>query len=372
MGLSLFEPCQINGMQLKNRFVRSATWEGMATETGACTDRLIHLMVNLARGGVGLLITSHAYVRPDGQAGPWQLGIYQDDLVEGLARMTHAVHEAGGKVVLQIAHAGMFASAKIIGTSPLAFSEVEGYGRAPRKVLTLEDFTALTRAFAEAAKRAVRAGFDGVQIHAAHGYLLSQSLSPAWNKRTDAYGGSVENRARLLLEVTVAIRKAVGKAFPLLIKMNGQDFVEGGLTLEDSLQIARMVEDAGVDAIELSGGTLVSGKDSPSRAGITSEEREAYFQGEARAFKENVGIPVILVGGNRSLGVAERLVKEGLADFISMSRPLIREPDLIGRWAAGDVRPATCLSDNLCFGPGMAGEGIYCVVEKKQEGKKAG
>ena len=365
----LFETTEINGMQLANRFVRSATWEGMASDDGACTPRLMELMANLAKGGVGLIITSHAYIRLDGQAGPLQLGIYKDEFIDDLRELTSSIHKHGSRIVLQIAHAGYFANPKLTGQMPLALSQVEGFAKSPRKEMTMEEIQDIVEAFGQAARRSKKAGFDGVQIHAAHGYLLSQSISPAFNKRRDAYGGSVENRAKFLLEVLQRVRANVGPDFPILVKMNSQDFLEGGLTLEDSLQVDTMLQEQGVDAIELSGGTFVSGKLNPSREGITSEEKEAYFREEAKVFKEKLNVPLILVGGNRSFQLAEWLVKEGYADYISMSRPFIREPDLVKRWASGDLRKAACLSDNQCFGPTMAGDGIYCVVEKKQKEK---
>jgi 2,4-dienoyl-CoA reductase-like NADH-dependent reductase (Old Yellow Enzyme family) len=362
----LFENSHINGMNLKNRFVRSATWEGMAGENGACTPRLVEFMAQLAEGGVGLIITSHAYVRRDGQAGPWQLGIYEDGLIEGLGKMTQAVHANGGSIVLQLAHAGFFANPKLTGHTPLAFSQVDGVARGARKVMTPEDMGELVMAFGRAGHRARNAGFDGVQIHAAHGYLLSQALSPFFNKRTDAYGGPVENRARLVLEVLQKLREELGPDYPILVKMNCQDFLDGGLELEDSLKVGRMLQEKGLDAIELSGGTFISKDLSPSRQKIASEAKEAYFREAGKRFKETVRLPLILVGGIRSFTLAEKLVTEGYADYISMSRPLIREPGLIKRWENGDLRKATCVSDNQCFGPAMAGEGIYCVVEKKK------
>jgi 2,4-dienoyl-CoA reductase-like NADH-dependent reductase (Old Yellow Enzyme family) len=163
------------------------------------------------------------------------------------------------------------------------------------------------------------------------------------------------------------VRSTAGEEFPILIKLNSQDFLEGGLTLEDSLKVGKWLQEDGIDAIELSGGTLRSGKLSPSRMGITSEEKEAYFLEAAKLFKEQIKVPLILVGGLRSLTVAERIVEQGFADYISMSRPFIREPGLVKRWQSGDMRKATCLSDNQCFGPAMAGEGIYCVVERKEK-----
>lgn len=366
----LFEESQINGMNLSNRFVRSATWEGMAGEDGSCTSKLVDLMSQLANGGVGLIITGHAYVRPDGQAGPWQLGVYEDNLIDGLREMTRAVHEYESRIVLQAAHAGFFANPKLTGTTPLAPSQVEGFAKSTRQEMTADDIKGVVKAFGQAAHRAKEAGFDGVQIHSAHGYLLSQLLSPAFNKRADQYGGSVGNRARTLLEVLGSVRAAVGDDFPVLVKMNSQDFLDNGLTLEDSLRVASMLQEEGIDAIELSGGTFVSGKLNPSRAGIKSEEKEAYFREAAKAFKDQLQVPLILVGGIRSFNLAERLVDEGYADYISMSRPFIREPHLVKRWAGGDLRKAECISDNQCFSPAVAGEGIYCVTEQKQKQKR--
>jgi 2,4-dienoyl-CoA reductase-like NADH-dependent reductase (Old Yellow Enzyme family) len=362
----LFESTEMKGMMLPNRFVRSATWEGMATEEGACTRKLIDLMVVLAQGGVGLIMTSHAYVRRDGQAGPFQLGVYDDHLIKGLAEMARAVHDRGGHIALQLAHAGLFADLSLTHEAPVAFSEVEGFGAGPRKVMTVQDIQEIVAAFGRAAHRAKKAGFDGVQIHAAHGYLLSQGLSPAFNKRSDGYGGPLENRARALVEVLHAVRQAVGEDYPVLVKMNSQDFLDGGLSLEESVKAAALLQENGIDAIEISGGTTASRQYGPARTGIKGEDQEAYFREAAQAFKRKVQVPILLVGGIRSFELAERLVTDGVCDYISMSRPLIREPDLIKRWASGDRSKARCLSDNQCYGPARAGEGVHCVVEKQE------
>ncbi|MGC8605480.1 MAG: NADH:flavin oxidoreductase, partial [Desulfomonilaceae bacterium] len=281
----LFEHSVINGMELSNRFVRSATWEGMAEKDGSVTPKLTKTLVELANGGVGLIITSHAYILPEGQASPWQLGIYKDGLIDGLQKMTNAVHGAGSKIAMQISHGGKFASESLIGRSPLVVSDFEGLSKSPRQEMTTDYIRELSVAFADAARRAKAAGFDGVQIHSAHGYLLSQFLSPAFNRREDEYGGNIDNRARIHMEICQAIRKAVGEEFPILIKLNCQDFAQNGLCLEESLQVGRMLADAGLDAIELSGGLLTGGKLSPSRTGIESEDQEAYFGEDAAAFK---------------------------------------------------------------------------------------
>jgi 2,4-dienoyl-CoA reductase-like NADH-dependent reductase (Old Yellow Enzyme family) len=361
----LFESSKINGMVLSNRFIRSATWEAMATDDGACTPQLIGLMASLAKGGVGLIITSHTYIRKEGQAGPRQLGVYKDELLPGLTEMTRAVHDKGGKIVLQLAHAGFYAKSELTEQIPLAPSLVKGLSKSPRKQMSLADIQQVVQAFAHAAQRAKAAGFDGVQIHSAHGYLLSQFLSPIYNQRTDMYGGKIHNRARTILEILQAIRKSVGPDYPILVKLNSQDFAENGLSLADSVRVGVMLNDNGIDAIELSGGLHISGKMGAIRTGVKSEADEAYFRDGAMTFKEKVKSPLILVGGIRSFQVAERLVEQGVADYISMSRPFIREPDLINRWRSGDLNKAKCVSDNRCFEPIAEGGSVRCVREMK-------
>jgi 2,4-dienoyl-CoA reductase-like NADH-dependent reductase (Old Yellow Enzyme family) len=366
----MFESSEINGLRLENRFVRSATWEGMAAENGAATPKLIDLMAELARGGVGLIISSHSYIQKVGQAGTGQLGIHEDDMIPGLQQMTDAVHTHRGKIVCQLTHAGFFGNAKLSGQTPMAPSNVQGIAKSDRQELTKEDIQGIIAAFAAAAKRAQTAGFDGVQIHGGHGYLLSSFISPMFNQRTDKYGGSIENRARLPLEVLQAIRRAVGNDFPVLIKLNCKEFTDNGLMPEDFVQVGKMLADAGIDAIEISGGLPISPKTRPSQLGINKEEKEAYFQNEARALRKETDVTIILVGGNRSFHVAEGLVAAGVADYISMSRPLIREPHLINRWKAGDFTKSACVSDNMCFQPASEGKGIYCVTERRQKAKE--
>ena len=362
----LFEATTIKGMSLPNRFVRSATWEGMANEDGSFSRELTGLMVQLAKGGVGLIITSHAYVSMTGRARPRQLGIHNDKLIPGLAATAEAVHNAGGKIAVQLAHAGCHADPNLTGQVPLGPSNLTNEGMPDCREMTGDDFAMVAEDFGKAAARARKAGLDGVQIHAAHGYLLSEFLSPFYNRRNDRYGGSVENRARLLLEVAQNIRAGVGDNFPVTVKMNSEDFVTGGLTVEEMLEVASILESAGIDAIELSGGTMYSGKYVPVRPGrLDTESMEAYYLQAAVKFKERLKVPLMLVGGIRSYAVAERIVTEGIADYVSLSRPLIREPDLIDRWKSGDTAKAKCLSDNLCYEPAKAGDGLYCVVEKR-------
>jgi 2,4-dienoyl-CoA reductase-like NADH-dependent reductase (Old Yellow Enzyme family) len=364
----LFQATTMMGMKLANRFVRSATWEGLAADDGTCTPELKALYVELAKGGVGLIITSHTYVRRDGMGSPRQLGLSDDTFIPGLRELTDAIHRHNGRVAVELSHAGILSNPKVTGLTPLVLSKVDGYAGSEGRVMTVEDIQAMIEAFGQAARRAKEAGFDAIQIHGAHGFLVNQFLSPAFNKRTDAYGGPIANRTRAVLEILAKMKSYVGNDFPILIKMNSEDVMEGGLTVDDSLQAARMLQDAGIGAIELSGGTVVTGDH--CRKDIDSEEKEAYWRKAAKVFKERLAVPLILVGGVRSLQLAEKLYAEGYADYFSMSRPFIREPGLVARWAAGDWRKATCSSDNLCRGPLMAGGGIYCVVEKQQEQKK--
>lgn len=361
----LFESMTINGMKLANRFVRSATWEGMAGPDGSVTQRLIDCMAALADGGVGLIVTGHAFVELEGKAGPRQMGIHDDAYLPGLRKMVEAVHARNGRIVAQLAHAGRRANTEESGLAPRIISAT-GHEEPPVKEMGPCDFKNVVKAFADAARRAKEAGFDGIQLHGAHGYLLSQSLSPLENRRSDWYGGSVEHRMRLLLEVYTAVREAVGADYPVLIKLNSCDHVEGGFSIEDACKVAVRLAHEGIDAIEVSGGTPESGELAPIRTRINAPEKEAYFRDAGKAIKESVHVPVMLVGGIRSLETAITMHEEGRADLISLSRPLIREPNLIARWQGGDTEPATCNSCCRCFVPARKGEGIRCMARVKK------
>jgi len=362
----LFESTSIKKMVLANRFVRSATWEGLANEDGSVTSRLNDISAQLSQGGIGLIITGHAYVSPEGQATPLQLGAYSDKLLPGLSEMTKIVHGAGGKIIMQLAHAGSHAASSLSKLDSIGPSSVKKGSQLFGKEMTRYDIKRVMKAFSDAAIRAQTAGFDGVQIHGAHGYLLSQFLSPFFNKRIDEYGGDIGNRARFILEVLEAIRNAVGPDFPILIKLNSEDFIPNGFTVQDMLSTAKMLEKNGIDAIEMSGGTIVSGKNIPSRAvKPDSGQPDVYYEASARQFKKKVWIPLILVGGIRTFETSEKLINEGVTDYIAFSRPLIREPGLVNRWKSGDRRTALCISDNGCFKPGFEGKGVCCTIEAR-------
>lgn len=368
----LFESTTLNGMTLKNRFVRSATFEAMADENGTCKPELTNLLAELARGEVGLIITGFTFVSLVGRSRPGQTGIHKDELVPPLTELTRAVHKEGGTIVMQIMHAGCNSFSIPEGEYALGPSPKNMPQGCECREMTKAEISETIADFVNAAVRVKASGFDGVQIHGAHGYLLSQFLSPFFNKRTDEYGGSLENRARIVLECLRGIRAAVGDDYPVLIKINSDDYLDGGLNNEDMVGLAAMLEAESIDAIEISGGTHLSPEEYlfSRKTGIVSEEKELYFARAARLYREKIKVPSMLVGGIRSYGVAKRVIDEGLADYVSICRPLIREPDLIHRWRTGDTRRAECISCNECFKPVRNAEAVYCVAEAKLRQKK--
>lgn len=346
-------------MELKNRFVRSATWEGLANPDGSCSEKIISIMEELALGEVALIISSHAYVNPEGQGSFAQLGIHDDSLIASYQKMIKLVQEKGSKIILQISHAG----GRAIHKNPYGPSELNIPGYQCRE-MTSAEIAKVINDFKDAALRAQKAGFDGIQIHAAHGFLLSEFLSPFFNKRRDYYGGSIENRARIILEIVQNIRSVLGNRFVITIKINSDDFIDGGFQPQEMVQVSELLEKVGLDAIEISGGTSI-GRYSSSRSNKdVVEEDEVYYHDAAQLYKTKINLPLILVGGIRSYEVAEELVQNNLADYIAFSRPLIREPYLIKRWQSGDTRRATCISCNKCFIPAQAGQGLYCMLDK--------
>src|ERR1035441_4678493 len=364
----LFERVSINGMTLANRFVRSATWEGLASREGSVTPKLTKMMVELAGNEVGLIISGYTFVSPEGQSSPGQLAIYDDRFVAGLWAMVEAVHKAGGKIALQIVHAGRFADFALTGLQPIGPSAIVKDGQTACRAMNKPDIANIVPAFTQAAMRAKQAGFDAIQLHAAHGFLFSQFLSPALNQRTDEYGGTLENRARFLLEVVRSIRTATGPGYPLLIKLNSEDFLEGGLTRDEAIQVSAMLEAASVDAIEFSGGTVASPeKFMPVRPGkLKIPQDEVFYREAAKLYKAKVGIPLMLVGGIRSFETAQGLIRRGGTDYVSLGRPLICEPGLVKRWRQGDRRASDCGSCNSCFAPASDGRGVYCVTKQKK------
>ena len=362
---TIFDETHINRMTLNNRLVRSATWEGMCEEDGRPTAKLAVYYANLAKGGVGLIITGYTFIRSDGKQLPGQMGIHTDAFDGEMRALTRSVHAEGGKICLQLVHCGGQTSAKITGLRPVAPSavEVKQFPELPAE-LSPGDIETLVAEFGAGAARAREYGFDAVQLHAAHGYLINQFLSPLTNRRSDSFGGSVENRSLFLLQVFRSVRQAVGKDFPVLVKLNGSDNLEGGLDLDDALYAARMLDEEGVDAIEVSGGTPASGDRTPVRQGIDRRALEAYNLPLAVRIKNVVSCPVMVVGGFRTFEIVAGVIRRDEADYVALSRPFIREPRLSRRWEEGDELHAHCISCNGCFKPGLKEGGIYCVVDK--------
>ncbi len=362
----LFESTSINSMNLKNRFVRSATNEILADDEGRWTQVLQEYLVTLAEGEVGLIISGAAYVNPIGKSKHGQLGIHDQSQIRGLQQISEAVHAHGARFVVQLAHAGCDSPGEIIGTLPICPSaRGEEIGR-PCREMSEEDIRDVISDFANAAWIAKTAGADGVQLHAAHGFLLSQFLSPYFNKRRDRYGGNLENRGRIVREIIKAVRERTGPDFPVLIKINCDDYLEGGFSVDDMISMAHLLEIDGIDAVEISGGTFVpGGRYTGVRKGNISPDQEGYYIDAARRFKQSVKTPLILVGGIRSFDIAEDMVSRGISDYISLCRPLICEPHLIRRWQSGDLSPSRCMSDNLCLQSVFTGKGLRCPVFEK-------
>jgi len=345
----LFESIRINEMTIPNRVVRSATNDRMVKVSGHVTDEMVASYEALAAGGVGLIITGHAYVAWNGKASDKMLGAHDDDMIPGLTKLVEAVHKYNSKIILQINHAGRQTASATIGETPVAPSAVfnPATEETPRE-FTDKEIEDLIEAYTATAKRAVAAGFDGVQIHAAHGYLASQFISPYTNRREDKWGGSLENRMRFPMEIYRRFRSTLGGSYPITIKLNSEDFLDGGLSIEDSAKIANALSQEGIDAIEISGGMGESGS-KIIREDILDEADEAYFLPNAKKFKEQIDCPLILVGGMRSPDVMESLISSGEVDMISMSRPLIREPDIVNKWKQGDLKRVDCISCNGCL-----------------------
>ncbi|MCU0456610.1 MAG: FIST C-terminal domain-containing protein, partial [Bacteroidales bacterium] len=314
---ALFQKSRIRNIELKNRFIYSATWQGRANFDGSTSPALISALLPAARGETGMIMGEMAYVSQDSISSPGQLGIYDDKLVPGLRRLTDFVHKEGVPVASQLVHSGLFTSPLLSGATPLGPSVLDTPEGRIGKEMSLKEIGDVVIAFRDASVRAKEAGFDGVQIHAAHGWLISQFLSPFFNKRHDEYGGSIENRARILLEIISAVKKATGNDFPVLVKINSDDFLPGGFNTEEMTVVSTMLEQEGADAIEVSGGTigaLVTGNPDGSFSPVS--RKGVYYREAAKRLKEKVKIPVVLVGGIRDFNTADELIRSGVADYI--------------------------------------------------------
>jgi 2,4-dienoyl-CoA reductase-like NADH-dependent reductase (Old Yellow Enzyme family) len=364
--LAFMTPGEIGGLVLKNRLVRAATSETMATKEGEATDELVTLYSDLARGGAGLIVTGHIYVEPRGQYEPRQLGLDRDSRIGPLIRVTDAVHRHRGVIFAELSHAG--SQSLIPEIVPMAPSIVPNaiFERPPAEISDSE-VENLIEDFARAARRAEQAGFDGIHLHSGNGYLLSQFNSPFTNRRVDRWGGDCMKRARFIVEVFRAVRQATGGRLPITARLGvaDADAVVGGLTLADGLAIGRLLAAEGLDGLEVTYGVMTSYRenirpyagvgrwraiaDGMIHRGFSRTVAEAYYRPFARAAKTVIDIPVILVGGVRSTQVMDEIVRSGDADFVAMARPFVREPDLVNQIVDGRRGPVGCVSCNICF-----------------------
>ena len=362
----LFEPAKIKNMDLRNRFVRSATYDGCA-DKNYVTEKQVSLYATLAEGGVGLIITGITYVHNKGQISKFQNAISNDEFIPGLKRLTSAVHDRGAKIAVQLFHAGREArfpkSSDRVPMGP-SFLEMDPYFKAGYRTMTEDEIWEVVRAFGDGAKRAREAGFDAVQIHGAHAYLLSQFLSPYTNRRRDEWGGSLENRLRIHREIYWDIRQKAGKDYPVLIKIGVQDGFPNGLEFSEGKLAAKNLAESGFDALEISQGLRGIGSENTEfRTKINVLDREAYYRNWSREIKNQVDVPVMMVGGLRTFKLMEEIIQKKEADFISLSRPLIREPGLVNDWKRGDHHRAKCISCNECFESLLKGEPLECVQD---------
>lgn len=368
----LFEPSRIKKLVVRNRFVRSATFDGSAESSGNVSQRQIKLYSDLAEGGIGLIITFAASVHPSGQTFEIMNSFDSDTFILGFKRLTSAVHERGAKIAAQLFHGGREVSRyrETLAEPALAPSEVCGdpYFEGKHRSMTEDEIWELVRAFGDAARRAREAEFDAVQIHGAHGFLFSQFLSPHTNHRSDHWGHSLENRLRFHRECYRDIRKKVGQDYPILIKLGVEDGFTGGLEFSEGKLAAQKLAQWGFDGLEISQGLrgeIYSGTE--FHTDIDCINREGYFREWCREVKKLVDIPIMMMGGLRSFGLMEDVVRQGEADFVSLSRPFIREPDLINTWKRDNRHRSTCTSCNKCIEAVKNNkEPLRCVLQKEE------
>lgn len=365
---NLFEQYNFCGIKLRNRFVRSATCENLTTPERTPSEEMIKKYEELAEGGVGLIITSAT--RSDRswdkrEFETWKrMSIDSDDLIPEFKTLPDRVHAAGGKIAMQLGSVYKLGG-QFVGPSAVPYNRsasVDDQENIIPRALTTEEIRDIVKKYGAAGGRAKKAGFDAVQLAAAHGFPLGNFLSPYYNQRNDEYGGSPENRTRILREIAAEIKKHAGESFPVFIKMNVSDFFDGGLTPEVAAKQAKIMSENGISAFETSGGTLGH---EMSQFGHTDESKwtEGYFMDYAAVIKAHVDVPIILIGGLRDPAMMEEAVAQGKCDLVSMSRPLIKDPRIVNRWADGDRRPSDCISCNGCLDLLMNGEPVVCIIE---------
>lgn len=315
---SLFDTTKICGMTLKNRFFRASV--GDHSPDGSVNDRMLQRYCRLAEGGVGTIMTGYTLV-DSCEKDMGIMGIYDDSFIAGNRRLTDSVHNRGANIVMQLVSVGSNFHSRVRPEKIMSASAVtnRNTGITPQE-MTIEDIHDVTSKFATAAARAKAAGFDGVEIHGCHGYLLNQFLSPYYNRRTDQYGGSRENRSRIVIEIYEAIRETVGNEYPLFIKVQSEDGYEGGVGHDDCLYLCKELAKRGINAIEVSGNFQDYNQDN------------AYFESIADRIAHETGVPVIVTGGNRNFETMQAMIDSTAIDYVGMARPLIKDPDLINEF----------------------------------------
>lgn len=371
--IELFKPAGNKAFPVRNHFVRAATWLGLCDDkTGRLTPAAISRQAEAAAGGAGTVISEFAYVSKEGKGAPRQWGLDTEEAVPEVRQLADAVHKTGAKLVVQLAHAGAAQAQapeeEAISPSGLPYPGNDKASRA----MTAEDIKKTISDFAAAAARVKAGGADAVELHDAHGYLPMQFLSPIFNRRTDEYGGSEENRRRFLLELYRAVREAVGPDFPVWAKLSMTEGKAGGYTGEEGVRTALALLNEGLDAVEVSSGAPYSDSDYvPCVVGVSAGDSEAPSAKYALELKKKAPAEslIILTGGLRSLPVMAALLEDGVADLFGISRPFIAEPDLINRWAEEDSRPSACVSCNACA-RGSGGLPVSCpIMRDRQEGE---
>lgn len=353
---TLWDSTTLGPITLKNRFWRGAFHERLATPEGYMTPELLDLYQEIINGGVGCILTSYTRVMADDFPNFNMLGMFTDDHIPGYLPLTQRAHEAHVAIIMQLTYGG----ARTVNGEPdhriWGPSAIEN----PRthvtpSAMTKADIGELVDSFAAAAFRAKQAGFDGVQVHGAHGYLLSTWLSPYFNRRDDEYGGSIENRTRIFVEIHQAIQKKCGPDYPVLVKFNCTDYAHGGLTEEDSICFCQILEHAGYAAMEISGGNecfpeVAAADLGPSRKKLAKHpERTSYFANYAQKLSHAIDAPIILIGGNRVPAIMEDILGKGYADYFGIVRPLNAQPDLIHLWEHDESAEPKCVACNKCF-----------------------
>jgi 2,4-dienoyl-CoA reductase-like NADH-dependent reductase (Old Yellow Enzyme family)/thioredoxin reductase len=358
----MLQPFQLGSLTLSNRVVMTTVKLGYGTEKGEVTDRHIAFYVRRAQGGVGLIASEPMYVQRNGRELPTQLGIHTDELISGLRRLTEAVHAAGGVMMAHINHAGRAANPQLVPARELvsASAVLCPANQAMPRPLTRSEIAEVVVAFNAAARRVRQAGFDAIEIPFSHGYLIHQFLSPHTNHREDEYGGTFENRLRLGRQVIAAVREHVRSDFPIVVRLNAIDYVEGGLTLEDAVEIARDLEQLGVNAISVTSGTMC---ESVPFCLYPSGTPKAHLLPMAGRIKEAIALPVIVAGRIRAPAVAREALNAGRTDLIGLGRPFLADPDWVRKTETGDEEAillcAACHQG--CLAQLRTGQGTHCM-----------